>query len=165
MADEEKEKKEEKKSKKGMSPVLKWIIVLFAVVILGAAGFAGWKYYEINFSSSKKAADEQEEQIVQEPGLWSMESQIVNLMDNNGERYLKTTIQIEVSSKDCLSELDLVKPKILDSILGLLSSKKYKEIAGFEGKQRLKDEIAVRLNGYLTKGQIRRVYFTEFLIQ
>ncbi len=162
MADKEKEEKEEKEPKKGISSVLKWIIVLFVVVIIGVAGFAGWKYYETNLSGSKKAG---EEQIVPKPGLWPMDSQIVNLMDNNGERYLKAKIQIEVSSQDSLLELDLLKPKILDSILGLLSSKNYSDIAGFEGKQRLKDEIAVRLNGYLTKGQVRRVYFTEFLVQ
>ena len=155
-------KKRKKKPPKGKKSVLKWILVLFVIVILGAAGFAGWKYYETQLSGSKKVAAEP---IVPKPGLWPIESQIVNLMDNNGERYLKVTIQIEVSSQDCLLELDLLKPKILDGILGLLSSKNYNDIAGFEGKQRLKDEIAVRLNGFLTKGQVRRVYFTEFLIQ
>jgi len=159
MADEE---KEEKGSKKGMSGFFKGFLVFFILVILGAGGFAGWKYYELNMSGSKKA---ESKQIVEEPGLWSMDSQIVNLMDNNGERYLKATIQIEVSNQESIAELDLLKPKILDSILGLLSSKSYREIAGFEGKQRLKDEVAVRLNGFLTKGQARRVYFTEFLIQ
>jgi flagellar FliL protein len=136
--------------------------VFFGVVILGAAGFAGWTYYKTHISGSEKAGSEQ---TVQKPGMWSMGSLIVNLMDANGERYLKAVIQIEVSSQDCVSELDLLKPKVTDSILGLLSSKSYKEIAGFEGKQRLKDEIAMRLNNHLTEGQARRVYFTEFLIQ
>ena len=161
MVEEEKES-EEKKSKKGKKSIIKWIVVFFGVVILGAAGFAGWTYYKTHFSGSKKAVNEQ---IVQKPGIWSMGSLIVNLMDSNGERYLKAVIQIEVSNQDCVSELDLLKPKITDSILSLLSSKRYKEIAGFEGKQCLRDEIAVRLNGYLAKGQVRRVYFTEFLIQ
>ncbi|MBE9594726.1 MAG: flagellar basal body-associated FliL family protein, partial [Proteobacteria bacterium] len=40
-----------------------------------------------------------------------------------------------------------------------------KEIVGFEGKQRLRDEIAIRVNNYLSKGQITKVYFTEFIIQ
>jgi flagellar FliL protein len=158
MADKE---KEEKEPKKGMSIVLKLMIVLFVVAILGVGGFVGWKYYKLGLSDSKKAT----EQAVLKPGIWPMDSQIVNLMDNNGERYLKTTIQIEVTSQDSLAELDLVKPKILDSILGLLSSKSYGDIAGFEGKQRLKDEIAMRLNVYLAKGQVKRVYFTEFLVQ
>ena len=163
MVEEEKEEEsEEKKPKKGMKPIVKWIVVVFVAVILGAGGFMGWKYYKTHFPGSKKAGSEQ---IVQKPGIWPMGSLIVNLMDANGERYLKATIQIEVSAQDCMPELDLLKPKITDSILSLLSSKSYKEIAGFEGKQRLRDEIAVRLNGYLTKGQVRRVYFTEFLIQ
>jgi len=165
MVEEEKEEEEESKEKepkKGKKSIIKWIVVFFGVVILGAAGFAGWTYYKTHISGSEKADSEQ---AVQKPGIWSMGSVVVNLMEAGGERYLKTTIQIEVSSQDCISEMDLLKPKITDSILGLLSSKSYGEIAGFEGKQRLKDEIAMRLNGYLTKGQVRRVYFTEFLIQ
>ncbi len=165
MVEEEKEEElEEKKPKKGKKSIIKWIVVFFGVVILAAGGFMGWKYYKtrISGSDSEKAGSEQ---IVQKPGIWSMGSLIVNLMDGNGERYLKAVIQIEVSSQDCVSELDLSKPKVIDSILGLLSAKSYKEIAGFEGKQRLRDEIAMRLNNHLTKGQVRRVYFTEFLIQ
>lgn len=167
MVEEEKEKEEEgeseeKEPKKGKKSIIKWIVVFFGVVILVVAGFAGWTYYKTHISGSEKADSEQ---TVQKTGIWSMGSVVVNLMEDGGERYLKTTIQIEVSSQDCISEMDLLKPKITDSILGLLSSKSYGEIAGFEGKQRLRDEIAMRLNGYLTKGQVRRVYFTEFLIQ
>ncbi len=167
MVEEEKEEGEEEESKekepkKGKKSIIKWIVVFLGVVILGAAGFAGWTYYKTHISGSEKAGSEQ---TVQETGIWSMGSLVVNLMDADGERYLKTTIQIEVSNQDCISEMELLKPKITDSILGLLSSKSYREIAGFEGKQRLRDEIAMRLNGYLIKGQVRRVYFTEFLIQ
>ena len=157
--EEEKEEEEPKKSKKS---IIKLIAVFFGVVILGAAGFAGWTYYKTGISGSEKADAEQTDQ---KPGIWPMDSIVVNLMDDNGERYLKATIQIEVSSQDCVPELELLKPKVMDSILGLLSSKSYKDIVGFEKKQRLRDEIAVRLNGYLIKGQVRRVYFTEFLIQ
>ena len=168
MVEEEKEEEgeeegesKEKNPKKGKKSIIKWIVVFLGVVILGAAGFAGWTYYKTHISGSEKAGSEQTVQT----GIWSMGSLVVNLMDADGERYLKAVIQIEVSNQDCISEMDLLKPKITDSILGLLSSKSYKEIAGFEGKQRLRDEIAMRLNGYLTKGQVRRVYFTEFLIQ
>ncbi|MBW2644644.1 MAG: flagellar basal body-associated FliL family protein [Deltaproteobacteria bacterium] len=162
MAEEEKEEQqEEKEPKKSKKSVVRWIAVAVVVVILVAGGFAGWKYYETHLSGTK----EQKGQPVQQPVIWSMGSLIVNLMDDNGERYLKATIQIEVSGQDCVTELDLLKPKVTDNVLSLLSSKRYKDVAGFVGKQRLKDEIAVRLNGYLTKGQVRRIYFTEFLIQ
>lgn len=162
MAEEEKqERQEEKEPKNGKKGLVKWIAIAVAVVVLGGVGVAGWQYYKTLPSGLSGKGKEE----IQKPGIWSLGSIVVNLMDNNGERYLKTTIQIEVSSQGCVEELELLRPKIADSVLVLLTSKSYKEIAGFEGKQGLRDEIAVRLNRYLTKGQVRRVYFTEFLIQ
>ncbi len=156
----EEEKKEAEEPKKGMSPKIKWIaIISVAVVILAAAGFGGWKYFTANVTDSK------EEQTVPTSAMWSAGTLIVNLMDDKGDRYLKTAIQIEVNSQDCMEELDELKPKVTDGILVLLSSKSYEDIASLEGKQHLRDEIAVRLNGYLVRGQIRKVYFTEFLVQ
>jgi flagellar basal body-associated protein FliL len=32
-------------------------------------------------------------------------------------------------------------------------------------KQRLRDEIVLRVNSFLTKGKILKVYFTEFVVQ
>lgn len=158
MAEEENEIVEPKK--KGMSPTVKWIaLISVAVVILAVAGFAGWKFYDIRTSDSKK------EKTVSTAAIWSAGTLIVNLMDDKGERYLKVVIQIEASSQDCMEELEKLRPKVTDGILVLLASKSYGEIANLEGKQRIRDEIAMRLNGYLVRGQVRKVYFTEFLIQ
>lgn len=164
MAEEEREEQqEENKSKKGKKSAFKWIIITVVVILIGAGGgIAGWQYYKLYISGPEMKGTKE---AVQDPGIWAMDPIVVNLMDDNGERYLKTTIQIEVSNQECVSELDRLKPKVTDNVLVLLSSKRYKEIAGFEGKQTLRDEVAVRLNRYLTKGQVRRVYFTEFLIQ
>jgi flagellar FliL protein len=165
MAEEEIKEEEaavEKDSKKSL-PFLKWIVMALAIVVLGAAGFGGWWYYKTHFSSPPKKEAEQMVQV--KKAIWPIDSIIVNLIDNNGERYLKTTIQVEVSNEDCISELDSLKPETTDSLLDLLSSKEYKEIVDFEGKQRLRDEIAIRLNNYLSKGQVTKVYFTEFIIQ
>ena len=164
MAEEEikKETAIEKDSKKSSS-FLKWVVIVFAIVALGAAVFGGWRYYTTHFSTPPKKEAKQPVKVKRV--FWPINSIIVNLMDDNGGRYLKITIQLELSNKDCISELNSLKPEIMDSLLGLLSSKTYKDIATFEGKQRLKDEIALRLNNYLSKGQITKVYFTEFIIQ
>ncbi len=163
MAEEEKkEGQEEQEPKKAKKSFVKWIVVAFLVIGLGAGGFAGWKFYT---GLSSGEAKQEEKKVAQKPGIWSLGSLVVNLMDNNGERYLKTTIQLEVSNQESMTELEELRPKVTDSILVLLSSKTYKEIAGFEGKQSLRDEIAVRTNRYMTKGQVKRIYFTEFLIQ
>jgi flagellar basal body-associated protein FliL len=123
MAEEEIKEEEaavEKDSKKSL-PFLKWIVMALAIVVLGAAGFGGWWYYKTHFSSPPKKEAEQMVQV--KKAIWPIDSIIVNLIDNNGERYLKTTIQVEVSNEDCISELDSLKPETTDSLLDLLSSK------------------------------------------
>jgi len=148
---------------KKISSLLKWIIISLAIVFLVAAASGGFWYYRTHLSEPAEKPVEQTVDV--KKGIWPMDSIIVNLMDNNGERYLKITIQLETSNEDCIPELDSLKPKIMDGLLDLLSSKEYIQIVGFEGKQRLRDEIAIRVNNYLEKGQITRVYFTEFIIQ
>jgi flagellar FliL protein len=56
-----------------------------------------------------------------------------------------------------------VKPKIRDIIIIVLSSKTYAEVSTKEGKDELREEIRDKVNLFLTKGQINRVYFTEFI--
>lgn len=148
--------------KKGMKSLVKWIVLGTLFLFISVAGFGGWKYYQAFLLGEKKAKDEQSVKIGQ---IWPMGAMIVNLMDGNGERYLKAVIQVETSSPECIAELNMLKPKIIDNVLDLLSSKKYKDIVGFDGKQQLREEISMRLNNYLSKGRIRYVYFTEFVIQ
>ncbi len=148
--------------KKGMNSLIKWIVIGTLVLFVTVAGFGGWKYYQNFMAGEKKAREEQSVKIGE---IWLLGAMIVNLMDGNGERYLKAVIQVEASSPECIAELNILKPKIIDNILDLLSSKKYRDIVGFEGKQQLREEISMRLNNYLSKGRIRYVYFTEFVIQ
>jgi len=163
MAEEEIKKETTEKEDSKKSFPLKWIVIAFAIVALGAVAFGGWWYYRTHLSTSPK--EEPKQPVKVKKLFWPINSIIVNLMDDNGGRYLKITIQLELSNKDCISELDSLKPEIMDSLLSLLSSKTYKDVATFQGKQRLRDEIALRLNNYLSKGQITKVYFTEFIIQ
>jgi len=163
MAEETKnEQAEVKKSKKGMKSIIKWIILCTVFLVFLAAGFGGWKYYETHIAGAKQVNVEPQVAI---GAIWPLGTMIVNLMDGNGERYLKTVIQVETSNEACITELNLLKPKIVDNVLDLLSSKKYKEIVGFEGKQQLREEISMRINNYLSKGRITHIYFTEFVIQ
>ena len=166
-------KKDEKDEKEGEEQVpekkkgsaLKWIIIaVIAVFVLGGAG-AGAYFFLLKSkqpSAEKKHAEQTKLQVAV---FWPMDPFIVNLIDNEGERYLKVVMQLELSDQMALEELNLLKPKIRDSILDLLSAKTFKEMIDPIGKQRLRDEIALRANGFLTKGKIIKVYFTEFVIQ
>ena len=62
-------------------------------------------------------------------------------------------------------ELEKRKPQVRDSILLLLSSKTFEDIATFKGKTKIRNQITARLNGILMPGSIKKVYFTEFVVQ
>lgn len=143
--------------KKGSA--LKWIAIIGVVfMVLAAAGAGGWYYFD---KASKKAS-------TPAPSigtLWPMDPFVVNLAESNGERYLKLVVQLEVSDPLCVQELDQLKPKLRDNVLDLLSVKSFNELMELAGKQKLREEMAMRLNAYLTRGKINKVYFTEFVIQ
>lgn len=63
----------------------------------------------------------------------------------------------------CKKEIDKLKPKVRDIIIILLSAKTYAQVSTKEGKDSLREEIRDQVNLFLTKGQIKRVYFTEFI--
>ncbi len=158
--DEGKDPSEKKGSK------LKLIIILAVVFILLAGG--GTAAYFVFFKSKPPVAGEKKPAAQEKPKVsvfWPLDPFIVNLIDNEGERYLKVVMQMELSDQAMLAEMKLQTPKLRDTILDLLSSKTYKEMIDPLGKQRLRDEIAMRMNMNITGGKVLKVYFTEFVIQ
>ena len=158
--DENAEQQPEKKGSK-----LKLIIIIAVVVVLlaGGGGAAYFFFFKAKaVTGEKKSAAQEKPQV---SVFWPLDPFIVNLIDNEGERYLKVVMQLELSDKIMLEEMKLLSPKLRDTILDLLSSKTYKEMIDPYGKQRLRDEIAMRMNMNVKTGKVLKVYFTEFVIQ
>jgi len=88
----------------------------------------------------------------------------VNLFDPKSVRYLKVTLQLELAGIT-KEEVDTQVPKIRDSLIILISSKKLEEVASMEGKLRLREEILFRINRILGEGKTREIYFTDFVVQ
>ena len=61
--------------------------------------------------------------------------------------------------------IDQYKPLINDSVLILLSSKTYNELGTVEGKIQLKQELIMRMNQVLGGPMVKKIYFTEFVVQ
>ena len=97
--------------------------------------------------------------------MYPMRPFIVNLADDSGGRYLKVKFEMELNSRELLPEIEKRMPQLTDSVIMLLSSKTCKDIASYEGKDRMRNEIQLRLNSFLTRGFIRKIYFTEFVMQ
>ena len=97
--------------------------------------------------------------------MFHLDPFIVNLAKSGGNRFLKVTVSLEMSSPDISFELKKNIKKITDSILLLLSTKVFKDVYSVQGKFTLKSEITTRINQFLTKGVVKGAYFTEFIIQ
>lgn len=140
--------------------LLKWIIIgVTALTVMGGGAFGAIQYMGLSKEKKQQTAK-------QAPAaLWPMEPFIVNLADNQGDRYLKAALELEVSDPACLAELNQIKPKLRDNILDLLTAKTYKDLTDIAGKQRLRDEIGMRLNSFLGSCKVTKVYITEFVIQ
>ena len=97
--------------------------------------------------------------------MFHLEPFIVNLAKSGGNRFLKVTVSLEMSSPKVRLGLKKNIQKVTDSILLLLSTKTFKDVYSVQGKFTLKGEITTRVNQFLTEGQVKGAYFTEFIIQ
>lgn len=163
MAKEEKEEIVQDSPPVKKKPIIKIIVIILSVLVVLGAGTFGAIYFFGHSRGEKKAETPAHPPLV--GTLWSIEPFIVNIADNQGERYLKLVMQLEVSDPLVSTQLDQLKPKLRDNILDLLTAKSYSELMDMGGKQRLRDEIVMRLNSFLTQGKVVRVYFIEFVIQ
>ena len=156
---------EQEEKKKGKGKLL--IIIILAVVLLGG-GAAAWFFFFAGGEKPEAKDKAKEEKKVQEevkPGVTvQMEPFIVNLADPGGKRYLKLTLVLEADNEQVKQKLETRLPKIRDSILLLLTSKTYKDVATVAGKLRLRNEILQIVNRALGGG-VHSVYFTDFVIQ
>ncbi|MEE9281591.1 MAG: flagellar basal body-associated FliL family protein [Myxococcota bacterium] len=94
-----------------------------------------------------------------------LDSFVVNISDRERDRYLKLKAELELSMPEVADELDQRMPQIRDLIISLLGSKSFEEVRTIEGKNFLREEILLRINALLVSGKIKRVFFTEFVVQ
>jgi flagellar FliL protein len=107
--------------------------------------------------------EEEEEVIIGE--MFPLETFVVNLADPKGKRYLRTTLQLELTPEQTVETLEQRLPQIRDIILTVLPTKQSQEIRTVDGKTMLRAEIMRKLNDLFGAESIANIYFTEFVIQ
>lgn len=167
--DKEAEKQEPLPKKKS---IILWVILGCAVVVIGIGGYFGWTLFvkkETNESNDKTKISEAAAKNKPEEGriIFPLESFIVNLMDNtgSGKRYLKATIELEIGSEAEKKKVESYKTQMKDTILMLLSSRSFEEIKTVEGKLDLKQSVLFQINQMVGENTVKKIYFTEFVVQ
>ncbi len=143
----------------------KILFVLVGVLCLLVLGMGGGmfmiytKLAKMGAPAESAEADQNAEKAkVEEPGkMVSMETFIVNLADPGGNRYLRVTMDLEVTGGRV--------PQLRDAILMILPTKRYADISTTEGKTTMREELTGAINGLLATAKVSRIYFKEFVIQ
>jgi len=89
----------------------------------------------------------------------------VNLADAGRSRYLRVTMDLELAESNDAGKLNQRLSQVRDSILMILPTKQFDDIASMEGKMALRDEIMAKLNSLFAKNVVTNIFFTEFVVQ
>jgi len=157
--------------KKSSNLVLIIIIVALVLVLLVVgvvvAMLAGGDDAPSNNSSNPAVKEKQVKSMdAMEVGpMFPLDTFTVNLLSDSGRRYLKVQMNLELDDEQLAAELESKTAVVRDVVIRMLSSKTLEEISTAKGKDKLKDQITDQLNLRLRDGNIRNVYFTEFVVQ
>lgn len=173
MAEEKAEAHASGQSAKGSKPTLFILLAVINMVVIGVIGFM------LYMGKKKEAAEPKIEHVIkgeheaqEEDTKESMnftkemirlEPFVVNLAGSRGRRLARVTLEFEVENDKVKDEIEARSAQIRDIIIIILSSKSYEAVSIKEGKDALRDEIRDTVSGFLTKGKIRKVYFTDFM--
>ena len=167
MADKEKENEKDESQEKKSGGVLKIVLMVGLPLMLVQTAVA---YLLISkFVQVPKAATaEQVEKEEEEEGparLYVIEDVIINPAETAGSRFLNATVALEYVAKELEQELVEKEVQLRDILINILASKTITELDGPDDRERLKQEILERCNSILKKGKIKRVYFSNFIMQ
>ena len=171
---EKKEKEKDPEKKKSSGLIKKLLFGFIGVLLLAGAGAAGFVVSNSNILGAKEenpvAAEGQTTQeagasLLQIGPMLDIDSFIVNILDEQGTHYLKAAITLEVDNPLTLDEVNKRMPQIRDAILLQVGNKTFRELADMEGKLQLRAELVGSLNSILETGEIKKIYFTDFVVQ
>lgn len=152
------EKTTEKKGTRGRSLVT---ALLLLVVLLLSGGYVYHFFFNGNSRglAAAPAGNNPAPAVLQKLNLDSM---VVNLADPGLHRYLRVKITLEYSDPKLATELNDKLYRVKDTVISVLRSKKTDDL---QNEEALKRELMTAINSQLTSGQVRALYFEEFIIQ
>jgi len=184
MADKETtEETEPTEKKSGNMLMIIIIVVLILIIVLGAVAAiflmgsddeqtqnntpqAKEKSVSKKSKSNSNSNSEEDSRQLKDIGiLYPLDTFTVNLKSDAGRRYLKVTMSLELEGPELSLELDAKSPVLRDRIIRILTSKTLEEISSKKGKQKVSDQIMDTLNAMISDGDVKGIYFTEFVIQ
>ena len=155
------------------APTSKLVLILL-ILNLGASGFGAFKLLTAHPVAAAAAAPGaahkgdakggHETSEVSGP-IIELEPFVVNLDEPGTARYLRAKVQLEVA--DAAAGASVTKSVLLvrDIILGHLSGLKHADTLGSQAKESVRTEMMKKLEAQLGGKKIKRMFFTEWVVQ
>ncbi|AGE63476.1 MULTISPECIES: flagellar basal body-associated protein FliL [Bacillus] len=134
------------------------IILLIILIVIGALGAAA--YFVLGGKSEKSEAKKSIDEIV--ASSVDVEEITTNLKSDN---IIRLAIKLETDSDKSKEELEKRDFQVKDAVISLLADTNADQIEGDKGKETFKKELKDKINSYLQKGKVEKVYITSFNLQ
>jgi len=140
-------------------------VLILIISIMGSGFYVLWikvSPHDPQIEAQKKVGKEEGQDLVRP--VYPLKSLIINLSDQGKTRYLKTSLDLELTNDETVTEIEKRLSQIKDTIFMIIPIKTSRDINCIEGKQALREEIMDKLNNILTEGCITNIFFAEFVI-
>ena len=167
---EEDDDEQEDKDGEGGGSRKKLFIIIGAVVVLligcgAGAYFAG--LFDAEEQTKESAWETNAEPVEGAERIYKEFPEILTNL-NEGRRKkvgVRIKVVLELSSEEESLRLDVIIPKVHDSIQVFIRGQKSKDLKGSTGMQRIREELLRQLNKALSPSKIRDLYFKEMLVR
>jgi flagellar FliL protein len=95
----------------------------------------------------------------------TLEPFVVNLNETGSSRYLKATFELELADAKAAEALEKDKRGVRDEILRYLSGLGVADTLGSDNKDKIRTELVARVDKELGGGKVKKVFFTDFVVQ
>jgi len=155
----------------------KLIILFLLLLVVGTGGTGGFYYWrhragaktqaaieakDKKSPTAKHAADQSSDADIKE--VVELQPFIVNLADQNENRYLRMTISLGVGESTEKAD-PIFTTKIRNAILGTITNKTSDQVLTVEGKAALRKEMLEAARNAVDKPEVHAIYITDFIVQ
>jgi flagellar FliL protein len=97
--------------------------------------------------------------------FYEVENMIINPAESQGSRYLMVNVGFESDQEIVLTELENKEVVIRDRVIKMLGEFTVPELSDIDRRAFLKDTLLTSVNQVLQDGEVRRLYFTQYVLQ
>lgn len=159
--------------------------LILILVILNILGMAGLATYLIVFKGGESTAAAQgeeegeegdaeaegegEEELDDDPYVFGpliqLDPLIVNLSGGHGGRYVRVTIHLEARQAERVPEIEAAVIPIRNRLIIYFSGKTSEDLRVEGAKEAIQEELPRVVNDVLGAAMVKRVFYSEFVIQ